>query len=99
MLDCQPNAGHCAIAGWERNFRVSVVTQNVDDLHERTGSSDVLHLHGELRKSRSTRNPDPMPPYSESIDASASHSAVSGSSRAWTSCISRLSRVAGPPGS
>ncbi len=50
----RPNAGHLAIARLEQKFRVVVITQNVDDLHERAGSSQVIHLHGELRKARST---------------------------------------------
>ena len=49
----QPNAAHKAIAELERAFDVSVVTQNIDDLHERGGSSHVLHLHGEIIKARS----------------------------------------------
>ena len=49
----QPNAAHCALAGFEQEARVSVITQNVDDLHERAGSTRVLHLHGEVRKVRS----------------------------------------------
>lgn len=49
-----PNAGHLALAELEAAFEVNIVTQNVDDLHERAGSSRVLHLHGELRKVRST---------------------------------------------
>lgn|SRR5678816_588574 len=53
----QPNAGHRAIADLERRFQVVVITQNVDDLHERAGSTQVIHLHGELRKARSTSNP------------------------------------------
>ncbi|MDE6827159.1 MAG: NAD-dependent deacylase, partial [Alistipes sp.] len=48
MLAAEPNAGHRAIAGLERCFDVEVVTHNVDNLHERAGSSRVLHLHGEL---------------------------------------------------
>lgn len=56
LLEAEPNAGHRVIADWEREFDVSVVTQNVDDLHERAGSTRVLHLHGELRKARSTRD-------------------------------------------
>lgn len=48
-----PNAGHYALAKLEKDFEVVVVTQNVDDLHERAGSSRVIHLHGELAKSRS----------------------------------------------
>ncbi|MDR1526238.1 MAG: NAD-dependent deacylase [Dysgonamonadaceae bacterium] len=46
----EPNEGHTIIAGLERDFRVTVVTQNVDNLHERAGSSNVIHLHGELTK-------------------------------------------------
>lgn len=49
----QPNPAHIAIAELEKKFDVTVVTQNVDDLHERAGSSKVLHLHGELSKARS----------------------------------------------
>jgi NAD-dependent deacetylase len=53
----QPNAGHRAIAALETKFEVVVVTQNVDDLHERAGSTRVIHLHGELTKARSTVDP------------------------------------------
>jgi len=55
-LTVEPNAAHYAIAGLEEYFDVQVVTQNVDNLHERAGSTHVLHLHGELFKARSTRN-------------------------------------------
>ncbi|MCP4051653.1 MAG: NAD-dependent deacylase [Mesoflavibacter sp.] len=48
----QPNAAHKALAKLENDFKVSIVTQNVDDLHERAGSSNVTHLHGELFKAR-----------------------------------------------
>ncbi len=51
-----PNAAHLALADLEQHFEVHVVTQNVDDLHERAGSTKVLHLHGELLKVRSTGN-------------------------------------------
>lgn len=57
LLNAQPNAAHLALASLETYFQVHIVTQNVDDLHERAGSSSVLHLHGELTKSRSTKNP------------------------------------------
>lgn len=57
-LDVQPNAAHYAIAELEKYFDVKVITQNVDNLHERAGSTNVLHLHGELFKARSTRNPN-----------------------------------------
>jgi NAD-dependent deacetylase len=54
LLECEPNAAHLAIADLEKDYRVSIVTQNVDDLHERAGSSNIIHLHGELLKARST---------------------------------------------
>ncbi|MFA9391978.1 MAG: NAD-dependent deacylase [Prolixibacteraceae bacterium] len=54
LLECEPNEGHFGLAQLEANFDVHIITQNVDDLHERAGSSHVLHLHGELKKSRST---------------------------------------------
>jgi len=50
----QPNPGHFAIASWQKEHDVTIITQNVDDLHERAGSKNVLHLHGELRKVRSS---------------------------------------------
>lgn len=56
-LEAEPNEAHKILAALEDQFRVSIVTQNVDDLHERAGSTQVLHLHGELLKSRSTKNP------------------------------------------
>lgn len=52
--DAAPNAAHVAIASLETDFEVVVITQNVDDLHERAGSSKVLHLHGQLAYARST---------------------------------------------
>lgn len=58
MLAAKPNAGHLAIAELERDFDVQVITQNIDNLHECAGSSNVLHLHGELTKLRSCGNPD-----------------------------------------
>lgn len=58
LNEVQPNAGHRALVELERNFEVQIITQNVDDLHERAGSAQVLHLHGELRKVRSERHPD-----------------------------------------
>lgn len=56
MIEAEPNDGHYQIALWQEEFDVVVVTQNIDDLHERAGSNQVLHLHGEIRKSRSTIN-------------------------------------------
>lgn len=58
LLSTQPNTAHTAIAVLEQYFDVEVVTQNVDNLHERAGSSKVLHLHGELTKLRSEANPE-----------------------------------------
>ncbi len=52
----EPNAAHRGLAQLESDYDVQVITQNVDDLHERAGSSKVLHLHGEIMKVRSTRN-------------------------------------------
>lgn len=54
LLDCSPNAAHLALKKLEDFFEVSIVTQNVDNLHEKAGSSNILHLHGELTKSRSS---------------------------------------------
>ncbi|MBL4752289.1 MAG: NAD-dependent deacylase [Flavobacteriales bacterium] len=57
VLEAVPNAAHFAVAELEKNFDVTVITQNVDDLHERAGSSNVIHLHGEIRKSQSSIDP------------------------------------------
>ncbi len=54
LWEARPNAGHTGLAGLEAWFDVEIITQNVDDLHEQAGSAKVLHLHGELRKARST---------------------------------------------
>lgn len=55
-LSAQPNAAHVGLAALEKSFEVTIVTQNVDPLHERAGSTRVIHLHGELFKSQSTLN-------------------------------------------
>ncbi|EKE77831.1 Sir2 family NAD-dependent protein deacetylase [Gallaecimonas xiamenensis] len=57
IAKAQPNAAHLAIARLEQRFEVTVITQNLDDLHERAGSSRVLHLHGEITKARSLAAP------------------------------------------
>ena len=54
VLEASPNAAHLALAALEEFFEVVVVTQNIDDLHERAGSSNVIHVHGEILKARST---------------------------------------------
>ena len=56
VLDAQPNAAHFGLAALEKNFDVTIITQNIDDLHERAGSTNVLHLHGEIFKMRSERD-------------------------------------------
>jgi NAD-dependent deacetylase len=57
LLECSPNPAHFALVQLEDKYDVRIITQNVDDLHERAGSSNVLHLHGELKKVRSTADP------------------------------------------
>jgi NAD-dependent deacetylase len=57
VLKSKPNAAHDAITMLERKYDVQVITQNIDDLHERSGSTKVLHLHGEIRKARSSVDP------------------------------------------
>lgn len=54
VIEAKPNAAHLFVAELQNHFDVHVVTQNVDDLHERAGSKNVLHLHGEIMKARST---------------------------------------------
>ncbi len=56
LFEVTPNSAHLALAQLEAHYNITVITQNVDDLHERAGSSDVVHLHGELLKARSTQN-------------------------------------------
>lgn len=56
LLEVQPNEAHKILAELEQNFEVHIITQNVDDLHERAGSKNVIHLHGELLKVRSIYN-------------------------------------------
>lgn len=56
LLEVKPNQAHLELANLEKYFKVTIITQNVDDLHERAGSSHVIHLHGELLKARSIRN-------------------------------------------
>lgn len=57
LYEVEPNAAHLALAELEKDFDVEIITQNVDDLHERAGSTRILHLHGELKKARSTLDP------------------------------------------
>ena len=79
LLSTKPNPAHYAIAELEKHFNVQVVTQNVDDLHERAGSTRVTHLHGELMKLRSERNSDlivPIEGWEQTLDARAEDGAL-----------------------
>ena len=79
LLSTNPNPAHFAIAELEKHFDVQVVTQNVDDLHERAGSTRVTHLHGELMKLRSERNSDlivPISGWEQTLDARAEDGAL-----------------------
>lgn len=64
LLQVKPNAAHRALVDLEKDYDVWIITQNIDDLHERAGSKNVLHLHGDLMKIRSVSNPD----YVETLD-------------------------------
>ena len=79
LLSTEPNPAHYAIAELEKHFDVQVVTQNVDDLHERAGSKRVTHLHGELMKLRSERNSELIVPiewWEQTLDARAEDGAL-----------------------
>ncbi len=58
VIDAKPNEAHFALAELQNHFDVQIITQNIDDLHERAGSKNVLHLHGDIKKSQSTINPN-----------------------------------------
>ncbi|MBI3518803.1 MAG: NAD-dependent deacylase [Bacteroidetes bacterium] len=58
VMEAKPNEAHILVAEWQKHFDVQVITQNIDDLHERAGSKKVLHLHGEIMKGRSTARQD-----------------------------------------
>lgn len=57
-IEARPNAAHKAISELQKDYDVQIITQNIDDLHERASSQNVLHLHGEIRKSQSSKNPN-----------------------------------------
>jgi len=67
MINVVPNPAHDLIAQLESNFDVTLVTQNVDDLHEKAGSTNIIHLHGELAKLRSVYNEDTKKPFIEDL--------------------------------
>lgn len=56
VLDAKPNTAHYGLAELEKHFDVTIITQNIDDLHERAGSTNIIHLHGEIFKMRSVKN-------------------------------------------
>lgn len=58
VLEAQPNAAHLALAALEANYDVTIITQNIDDLHERAGSTKVMHLHGIITRSQSDKDPN-----------------------------------------
>lgn len=58
QFDCQPNAAHTALSSLEKTHTVNIITQNIDNLHERAGSTHVLHLHGDIMKARSEKDPE-----------------------------------------
>ena len=68
LLEVKPNKAHISLAKLEMHFEVDIVTQNVDDLHERGGSTNVLHLHGELLKVRSTINENVVLPWTKDLN-------------------------------
>ncbi|MGV8879120.1 MAG: SIR2 family NAD-dependent protein deacylase [Sphingobacteriaceae bacterium] len=57
VLEAVPNAAHLALAELEKQYEVTIITQNIDDLHERAGSSAIIHLHGIITRSQSSKNP------------------------------------------
>lgn len=67
LLQCRPNRAHLALAELESKYHVTIITQNVDDLHERAGSANILHLHGELLKVRSTVHEELVYPWEKDL--------------------------------
>ncbi len=67
ILNASPNLAHIAIAELEKDYDVHVITQNIDDLHERAGSSKIIHLHGEILKVRSSINPELIKGHKEDL--------------------------------
>jgi NAD-dependent deacetylase len=67
LLECEPNPGHEHLVNAEKDFDIHIITQNIDDLHERAGSEKVLHLHGELLKAQSSKYPELVYPWKKDI--------------------------------
>nr|WP_321237389.1 NAD-dependent deacylase [uncultured Psychroserpens sp.] len=68
LHDVKPNSAHFDLVALENDYKVTIITQNVDDLHERAGSSNVIHLHGELLKVRSTKNISDVKPWTTDLN-------------------------------
>lgn len=68
LKEVQPNSAHYFLKELEEKYKVVIITQNVDDLHERAGSSNIIHLHGELRKARSEKNENLILDWEEDIN-------------------------------
>jgi NAD-dependent deacetylase len=68
VKEAQPNAAHIALAELENDFDVTIITQNIDDLHERAGSTSIVHLHGEILKMRSDKNESLIYPIYDEIN-------------------------------
>lgn len=68
LKEVKPNSAHYFLKELEEKYEVVIITQNVDDLHERAGSSNIIHLHGELRKARSEKNEDLILDWEEDIN-------------------------------
>jgi len=68
LLKVSPNAAHKALVTLENHFDVQIITQNIDDLHERAGSTRIIHLHGELLKVRSTKNSNLIYPWKKNLN-------------------------------
>ena len=68
LKEVKPNAAHIALAALEKELKVSIVTQNVDNLHERAGSKNILHLHGELTKVRSTGHQNDIKTWTDDLN-------------------------------
>jgi NAD-dependent deacetylase len=73
LNEVEPNQGHLILAQLEKHFRVSIITQNVDNLHERAGSTSIVHLHGELTKMRSSCCVDEVGQVAQSTASSCAH--------------------------
>ena len=68
LSEVQPNEAHNILAELQKDFDVHIITQNVDDLHERAGSENIIHLHGELKKARSVNDEESIIPWEDDLN-------------------------------